>query len=123
MFNVVVADEFPSARCTVTTSHPAAIGIRIAALTLGIRGSATRSAGSAAVTRSATAARNTERTITNRALMVVGAHFADIALTQLSMWKAPDRIHRKLAKPTDPTARSVLARVDGTQSCRGAQSS
>ena len=42
---------------------------------------------SAATTRSATAARNPERTITNRVLVVVGAHFADIDFTHLSTWE------------------------------------
>ena len=49
-------------------------GIRIAASALRRRGSATPMLGSVAITRSATAARNTDLTITKRVLIVLGAH-------------------------------------------------
>jgi hypothetical protein len=56
-------------------------------------------------------------------LIVVGAHFADIDFTQVSIWERRIAFIGRSPKLTDPTARSALARVDGTQSWRGAQSS
>jgi hypothetical protein len=75
------------------------------------------------MTRSDTAARKTDRTITNRVLMVVGAQRLEIHFTHVSMCERRIAFIGRSPKLTDPTARSALARVDGTQSWRGAQAS
>lgn len=98
-------------------------GIRMAASALRRRGSATPMLGSVAMTRSATAARKMDRTITKRVLIVVGAKWVDIAFTHASTCERLIDFIGKSAKLTEPVARSALALVEGTQSCRGAHSS
>ena len=63
--------------CASSRPTCSTVGIRIAASTLRLRGSATPSVGSAAITRSATAAWNTDRTTTNRVLIVVAIHYTN----------------------------------------------
>ena len=79
--------------------------------------------GSVPITRSATAARKTDRTITKRVLIVLGAHWVDIALTHASTCDRRIAFMGRSAKVTDPVARSALALVEGTHNCRGAHSS
>lgn len=73
--------------------------------------------------RSATAARKTDRTITNLVLIVLGAHRADITFTHASTWERRIAFMGRSANVTDPVARSVLALVEGTHSWRCDQSS
>lgn len=68
------------------------------------------------MTRSATPAPKTERTITNLVLTIEGAHRAETSLTHASMCERRMALNGRSPNGTDPTARSALARVDGSQS-------
>lgn len=68
------------------------------------------------MTRSATAARNTERTITKRVVTVVGAQRPETSLTQASTCERRMAFMGKSPKLTERTARLALALVEGTQS-------
>ena len=97
--------------------------MRIEASCLRRRGRATPTLGSAAMTRSAIAARNTDRTITNRVLMVLGAHLSDMAFTHASTCERRMAFIGRAANGTEPVARSALANVAPTHTCRADQSS
>src|SRR6478735_3982700 len=97
--------------------------MRTAASALRRRGSATPTLGSELIKRSATAARKMDRTMTKRVLIVLAAHWADIALTQASTWDRRIALMGRSANVTDPVAKSALVLVEGTHNCRGAHSS
>lgn len=96
--------------------------MRIEASAFRFRGSTTPAVGSRAISRSATAARKTPRTIVKRVSIVVAASFAVMFFTHASMCER--RIDRSCMSPnvTCAVAKSAFSRVDDSQTWRGAQS-
>jgi hypothetical protein len=84
----------------------------MAASALRLRGSTTPMVGSVGMSRSATAARNTPRTMVNLVSIVVGANEVVMCLTLDSTWDR--RIERSgmLPNVTPAMARSAFSRVD-----------
>ncbi len=74
-------------------------------------GRATPALGSKAMTRSATAARNTDRTITNLVLIVLGAHRVDITFRCFDVGAA-DRLHGQGGEGCGP-GREFRVRLSG----------
>lgn len=94
----------------------------IAASAFRFLGSTTPMVGSLGMSRSATAARNTPRTMVKRVSMVLGASDDAICLTHLSTWER--RIERSGISPnvTPAAAMSAFSRVDESHTCLGDQS-
>ncbi|WP_242530391.1 hypothetical protein [Nocardioides aromaticivorans] len=92
--------------------------MRIAASARRRRGRTTPAHGSAVMTRSVTAARNTERTMMNLVLIVVGASRVLRSFTHSSTWDRRTDRRGRSPKGTELVARSALIRVDATHSWR-----
>ena len=116
-----------ASRISRTTSG---VGIAMAASRLRSRGSRTWTVGSTAIMPSRTAARNTERTLTNRVLIVPGASGRGrlavatvIDFTHASTWLGRIRRRSTSVKVVDRAASDIAFRVPSVQSWSRPQAS
>ena len=92
--------------------------MRICASRLRCRGRRTPIDGSTGIIRSRTAARNTDRTLTNRVLMVEAARVPFIILTQCSTWLVLILFSSSSANVVHRTARPIARCVFEVQTWR-----